>query len=66
MAPGVIDTDLQAELRGSDPLLLPQRARFLLLQADAALVSPQDCAARLLARRERADFGQALISDIRD
>ena len=66
MAPGVIDTDMQAELRGSDPSLFPERARFMKLQADGALVSPQDCAARLLARLDRADFGQAVTADIRD
>ena len=66
MAPGVIDTDMQAELRASDPALFPERARFIQLQADGVLVSPQDCAARLLARLERADFGQTVIADIRD
>ena len=66
MAPGVIDTDMQAELRGSDPALFPERSRFLQLQADGVLVSPQDCAARLLARLERADFGRVVVADIRD
>jgi benzil reductase ((S)-benzoin forming) len=66
MAPGVIDTDMQVELRGSDPALFPDRARFMKLQADGVLVSPQDCAARLLARLDRADFGQNVIADIRD
>ena len=66
IAPGVIDTDMQAELRGSDPLLFPERARFMQLQADGALVSPQDCAARLLARLEREDFGREVVADIRD
>ena len=65
MAPGVIDTDMQAELRGSDPALFPERSRFLQLQADGVLVSPQDCAARLLARLERADFGRVVVADIR-
>ena len=66
MAPGVIDTDMQAELRGSDAALFPERARFVKLQADGALSSPGDCARRLLARLERADFGQAVIADIRE
>ena len=66
IAPGVIDTDMQAELRGADPLRFPERARFLQLQADGVLVSPQDCAARLLARLEREDFGQEVVADIRD
>ena len=66
MAPGVIDTDMQAELRGSDAALFPERARFVKLQADGGLSSPGDCARRLLARLERADFGQAVIADIRE
>ena len=66
MAPGVIDTDMQAELRASDAALFPERARFVQLQTDGALVSPQVCAQRLLARLERADFGQTVVADIRD
>ena len=66
MAPGVIDTDMQAELRASDAVLFPERARFVQLQADGLLASADDCATRLLARLERADFGQAAVADIRD
>ena len=66
MAPGVIDTDMQIQLRAGDPALFPDRARFVKLQADGALLSPADCAARLLARLERADFGQPVIADIRE
>ena len=66
MAPGVIDTDMQAELRGADPLRFPERARFVQLQADGVLISPQDCATRLLARLEREDFGRLVLADIRD
>ena len=66
MAPGVIDTDMQAALRDSDGDLFPERARFVKLQADGVLSSPEDCARRLLARLERADFGQAAVADIRE
>ena len=66
MAPGVIDTDMQAGLRASDPALFPGRSRFVQLQADGQLSSPDDCARHLLARLERADFGQAAVADIRE
>ena len=66
MAPGVIDTGMQAELRGSDAALFPERARFVRLQADGVLSSPEDCARRLLARLDRADFGQVVIADLRE
>lgn len=65
IAPGVIDTDMQAELRGADPALFPERARFAQLHAEGALLSADDCAARLLARLARADFGTETITDIR-
>ena len=66
MAPGVIDTDMQAQLRDSDATLFPERARFVALQAGGLLMSPADCAAKLLARLERADFGQQPVADIRE
>ena len=65
MAPGVIDTDMQAELRAADPVLFPERERFLQMQAQGALVSPQDCAAAMLMRLERSDFGARQVSDLR-
>ena len=66
MAPGVIDTDMQAELRNSDAALFPERARFVQLQADGVLSSPEDCARRLLARLARDDFGLAPVADLRE
>jgi benzil reductase ((S)-benzoin forming) len=66
MAPGVIDTDMQAALRAGDPALFPERALFVKLQADGLLASPQDCARRLLARLERADFGSESVADLRE
>jgi len=66
IAPGVIDTDMQAELRGADAALFPERARFAQLHAGGQLTSPADCAAQLLARLERADFGSEPIADVRD
>ena len=65
MAPGVIDTDMQAELRASDAALFPERARFVALQAQGQLLTAAACAARVLALLERADFGQQTITDIR-
>ena len=66
MAPGVIDTDMQAQLRDSDATLFPERARFVALQAGGLLMRPADCASKLLARLERADFGQQPVADIRE
>jgi NAD(P)-dependent dehydrogenase (short-subunit alcohol dehydrogenase family) len=65
IAPGVIDTDMQAELRGADAALFPERTRFAQLHAEGALLSADDCAARLLARLAREDFGTEPVADIR-
>ena len=66
MAPGVIDTDMQAELRGADAGAFPEQARFAALHAQGQLSSAADCARALLARLHRADFGHEPTADIRD
>ncbi|HOB95297.1 MAG TPA: SDR family NAD(P)-dependent oxidoreductase [Aquabacterium sp.] len=66
MAPGVIDTDMQAELRGADAAVFPERERFAAFQAQGLLVSADDCARALLARLARADFGSEPVADIRE
>ncbi len=66
MAPGVIDTGMQAALRAADPALFPERERFVKFQSDGLLVSPQDCATRLLARLEATDFGALTVDDVRE
>ena len=66
MAPGVIDTDMQAELRGADPALFPERERFAQLHAQGQLMSPADCARQLLSKLASDDFGREVIADIRE
>jgi benzil reductase ((S)-benzoin forming) len=66
LAPGVIDTDMQAQLRGGDPALFPDRERFAQLHAKGQLTSPADAAARVLAYLDRKDFGQNPVADVRD
>ncbi len=65
MAPGVIDTDMQVQLRAADASLFPDRARFVAFQAEGQLQSAADCANKTLARLERADFGVETVTDIR-
>jgi benzil reductase ((S)-benzoin forming) len=66
MAPGVVDTDMQAQLRGADAALFPERERFAQLHAAGQLSSAADCARQLLARLARADFGDQPIADVRE
>jgi NAD(P)-dependent dehydrogenase (short-subunit alcohol dehydrogenase family) len=66
MAPGVVDTDMQAELRGADAAAFPEQARFAALHAQGQLTSADACARALLARLARADFGTEVVADIRE
>ena len=66
LAPGVIDTDMQAQLRSSDPAGFPDKGNFLHMQQAGQLASPHDAAARVLAYLRRADFGSNPIGDVRD
>jgi NAD(P)-dependent dehydrogenase (short-subunit alcohol dehydrogenase family) len=66
LAPGVIDTGMQTQLRDSDPAGFPDRENFVQLQAKGQLTSPQDAAARVLAYLNRPDFGNTTVADVRD
>ena len=66
LAPGVIDTDMQVQLRGADPKRFPERARFAELHAQGLLDSPVQAAAKVLAYLARPDFGHEVIADVRD
>ena len=66
LAPGVIDTDMQVQLRAGDPAGFPDRQRFVALQSQGQLSSPDDAARRVLAWLERPDFGQQPVADVRD
>lgn len=66
LAPGVIDTDMQIQLRGADPLSFPAREMFVGLKAGGQLDSPELAATRLLAWLARADFGQNPVGDVRE
>ena len=65
LAPGVIDTDMQLQLRSGDDALFPDRAGFAGLHANDQLSSPADAAARVLSYLARADFGQQPVADVR-
>ncbi|MBA4212054.1 MAG: short-chain dehydrogenase [Polaromonas sp.] len=65
LAPGVIDTDMQVQLRAGDPAAFPDRSRFVELQRQGQLTSPDAAAARILAYLDRADFGEQPVADVR-
>jgi len=66
LAPGVIDTDMQVQLRGGDPAKFPDRERFTRMQTEGMLATPAAAGARVLAYLDRADFGSQPVADVRD
>ena len=65
MAPGIVDTDMQANIRTSDPDSFPSLAQFQAFHAEGKLSSPANVANRILAYLDRDDFGSTEIDDIR-
>lgn len=65
LAPGVIDTDMQVQLRAADDRGFPDKARFLALKSEGQLSSPADAARRVLDFLEREGFGQDVVADVR-
>ena len=66
IAPGVIDTDMQTDLRSGNPTGFPDQSNFIQLKQSGSLTSPADAAARLLAFLARGDFGSNVVADVRD
>lgn len=66
LAPGVIDTDMQVQLRSGDASAFPDHQRFVDLREKGMLSKPEDAARRVLAWLGRADFGQNPVADVRD
>lgn len=66
LAPGVIDTDMQVQLRSADGAGFPEQQAFLKLKESGQLTSSHDAAARLVAYLGRADFGASPVADVRD
>ena len=66
LAPGVIDTDMQSQLRHADGSAFPDQQTFIGLKNKGLLSSPEEAAGRVLAYLARADFGARPVADIRD
>ena len=66
LAPGVIDTDMQVQMRTADSSDFPDHASFLGLKANGSLTPPDEAAKRLLAYLARPDFGANPVADVRD
>ena len=66
LAPGIIDTDMQVQLRGADPKSFPDHDAFVQMKRGGRLDSPDAAAAKVIAYLQRADFGQQPVADVRE
>ena len=65
LAPGVIATDMQVQLRSADPALFSDRAAFVALHEQGRLDTPAQAAAKVLRVLARPDFGAEPVADVR-
>ncbi|MGE8546280.1 MAG: SDR family NAD(P)-dependent oxidoreductase [Alcaligenes sp.] len=65
LAPGVIDTDMQAHIRSQSRDDFPGLSRFIDLHQQGQLSSPDDTAARILRYLDSPAFGRHTLDDIR-
>jgi benzil reductase ((S)-benzoin forming) len=66
LAPGVIDTDMQTQMRRANGSAFPDQQTFVGLKNKGLLSSPEEAAGRVLAYLARADFGTRPVADIRE
>ena len=65
LAPGVIDTDMQAEIRASSLEQFPLRAKFEDMKHQRELSDPDEVAQRLVGYLLSEQFGQLPVADLR-
>ncbi len=65
LAPGVIDTDMQAQVRASELTSFPMRPKFDELKSTGGLASPSDVAQRLCNHLFSDSFGGDPVADLR-
>jgi NAD(P)-dependent dehydrogenase (short-subunit alcohol dehydrogenase family) len=65
LAPGVIDTDMQEQLRSADPRGFPDVAAFVQMKSAGRLDTPAAAAVKVIAYLNRTDFGAQPVGDVR-
>jgi NAD(P)-dependent dehydrogenase (short-subunit alcohol dehydrogenase family) len=65
LAPGVVETAMQRQLRATDADVFPDRQRFVDLHATGQVATPEAAAAKVLAYLARPDFGSNAVVDVR-
>jgi NAD(P)-dependent dehydrogenase (short-subunit alcohol dehydrogenase family) len=66
LAPGVIDTGMQAEIRATPEQRFPMRQRFVQMKSEGALTPPDVCARAVVDYLLGARFGSKPVDDVRD
>ena len=65
VAPGIVDTDMQKQLRAADPARFAAQGKFAEFHATGALDSPAAAAGKVIALLEREDYGANAVTDVR-
>jgi NAD(P)-dependent dehydrogenase (short-subunit alcohol dehydrogenase family) len=65
LAPGVIDTGMQAEIRATPTANFPMRQRFVDLKETGSLADADECAERLVDYLLGAGYGDEVVADLR-
>lgn len=65
LAPGVIDTGMQAQIRSASDAAFPMRKKFEDLKSSGSLQAPEDVAERLLGYMCSPNFGAEVVTDLR-
>jgi benzil reductase ((S)-benzoin forming) len=65
LAPGVIDTDMQIQLRSADAHLFPDQDNFSALKQNGLLTSSTEAAQQVVRYLQRSDFGDLPVADVR-
>ncbi|RKP55733.1 SDR family oxidoreductase [Pararobbsia silviterrae] len=65
LAPGVVDTQMQSEIRDTTLERFPDRQRFEALKRDAQLASPDDAARKIVDYLFSDTFGEVATEDVR-
>lgn len=65
LAPGIIDTDMQSQVRATTDQQFPMRSKFEKLKAEGLLSSPDSVAKDLMRHVLGSQFGQQTCTDLR-
>ena len=65
LAPGIIDTDMQVQLRAADPAAFPDHAAFVQMKTGGRLDTPAQAAAKVIAFLRSDRFGVEPVADVR-